>query len=233
MAVGCVHGEFANPEILQQVLDFKQRYKPELRFDLGDLVDTTAFRSGARGTPDETRRPEPDEFAALRWIERYQPTHQVFGNHDWRLVELQGSPNAIISYAAGKLWTSITDALRKVKARTKDYDFEYGAFEIGGTIWTHGCWYNESAVRDHAEYFGAPVVMAHLHVPQQVQGRTRAWSTSFCTGTLADVPALKYSRRRRATSRWGHGVVWGEVSDKSAQLWLSSCEKGGTLRFPL
>jgi hypothetical protein len=233
MAVGCSHGELANREVLDQILAFKDRYKPQLRFDLGDIVDTAAFRSGARGTPDEAKRPEPDEFSALRWMQDYAPNFISWGNHDWRLVELQASPNAIISYAASTLWNKLTDQARKLKARTVDYDLEHGWFSVGGTYWGHGYFYNEAALRDHAEYLGGPVVMAHLHRTIQENGRTRENSRSFCTGTLADVDSMKYARRRRATSRWQAGCVFGEVSDRSSHLWLVSAKKGEKLVFPL
>lgn len=233
MAIGCTHGELANKEILKQVLTFRKKFNPDIRFDLGDIVDTAAFRSGARGTPDESQSPEPDEFSALRWMDQYEPTHIAWGNHDARLLDLQSSPNAIVAYAAGKLWTSLTDKARKLKAKTKDYDYEHGWFELGGAFWGHGYWFPESAVRDHAEYLGGPVVMAHLHRTIQENGRTRRDTPSFCVGTLADVDSMKYSRRRRATSRWRHGVVFGEVSDRSSHLWLASCGKGETLKFPI
>lgn len=233
MAIGCSHGELANSEIQKQILDFKDKFKPEIRFDLGDIVDTAAFRSGARGTPDEGRAIEPDEFSAVTWMERYQPTHITWGNHDARLIDLSHSPNAIVSYAAASLWNRLTSKARELKARTVEYDFEHGWFEMGGVAWGHGFWYNEAAVRDHAEYLGMPVVMAHLHRTVQENGRTRRDTPSFCVGTLANVDNMKYARRRRATSRWRHGCVFGEVSTRSAQLWLASCPKGGSLRFPI
>lgn len=223
----------ADPEMLKQVLAFKKAYKPEIRFELGDVIDTAAFRSGARGTKDEARPIGPDFYASRRWLEAFQPTHLAFGNHDWRLYELQDHHNAIVSHAASTVWNSLTDTAAKLKAKTVPYDIETGWFEMGGVYWGHGFFINENAVRDHAEYLGGPVVMAHLHHPQQVQGRTRTWSPSFCVGTLANIPAMTYARRRRSTMRWGAGCVWGEVCDDAAQLYLTSCEKGGTLRFPL
>ena len=233
MAIGCTHGILANDEVKKQILAFKDRYKPSFIFDLGDIVDTAAFRNGARGTADEAMRPEPDIEVATKWIEDLGATHITWGNHDARLLDLQKSPNAIIAYAASELWKSLNSAAKKIHAKTKDYDFETGWFEVGGCFWGHGVWYGEHALRDHAEFLGGSVVMAHLHAPSMTEGRTRKWSPSYCVGTLADIPKMFYSRRRRATSRWGHGCVIGEVSDKSSHLHLVSSEKGEPLRFPL
>lgn len=233
MAIGCTHGDLAQLDIQQDVLDFKERFKPEVRFDLGDIVDTAAFRSGAKGTSDEGKEIEPDEFAAITWLKRYEPTHISWGNHDWRLIEMQNSPNALVAYAAKKLWGSLRDTVSSLKSETVEYDYEHGWFEMGGTFWGHGYWYAETCVRDHAEYLGGPVVMAHKHVAEEEQGRTRRPSKSFCVGLLGDPQKMAYARRRRATARWSHGAVWGEVSDKSSCLWLSSCRPGERLRFPI
>lgn len=231
VAMGCTHGELAHPEIQAQALAFVKRFKPHIRFELGDVLDTAAFRSGARGTPDEGRAVGPDRNSGIAWLEAYNPTHITWGNHDARLVDLAKSTNAVIAHAASALWGELQHAARH--AQTREYDFERNWFEMGGRFWGHGFWYNADAVRDHAEYLGGPVVMAHLHAPQQVSGRTRNPSPSFCVGTLADIDKLGYARRRRATAAWGHGLVFGEVSDKSSQLWLASCVKGDSLRFPL
>lgn len=233
MAVGCTHGDLGNREIQGQVLQFAADYKPHTRFDLGDIVDTAAFRNGATGTPDEKRNILIDYSRGIEWLNKYEPTHIAWGNHDARLLEWMDSPNAVKAYAAGQVWHHLSETARKLKAKTKDYDYEHGWFELGGTFWGHGYWYNEAAIRDHAEYLGGPLVMAHLHRTIQERGRTRKDTTSYCVGTLADVDAMPYARRRRATSRWEHGLLFGEYCDKEAVLWLARCPKGGTLRFPM
>ena len=232
MAVGCTHGDLADLRIQNEVLAFRKEFRPEIRIELGDLIDTAAFRSGARGTPDEAKKIEPDEFAAGSWLTRFEPTVVLWGNHDWRLQKMMQSQNAILSYAAGMLWNSLQETTRKLKAKTYPYDIAKGWCEIGGTWYTHGYFFNESAVRDHAEYIGGPVVMAHLHRALEERGRTRSNSKSFCVGMLGDPSKFEYARFRRATSRWSHGCVWGEVSDKQSHLWLSSCNPGDSLHFP-
>lgn len=233
MAVGCSHGDLAHPDIIKQVLKFKKDFDPKIRFELGDLIDTAAFRTGARGTKDESRPLAPDYNSAVRWLQRYEPTHVSWGNHDHRLVELADSSNAIVAHAASTLWNGLQDETKRLHAETVEYDYERNWFYEGGTYWGHGFWYGEHALRDHAEYLGGPVVMAHLHVAQQQEGRTRVNSRSFCVGTLGDIDQFGYARRRRNTSRWNHGVVFGEMCETEAVLWLASAPKGGQLRFPI
>lgn len=233
MAVGCSHGDLSNRAIQEQVLAFKDRWRPDYRFELGDVLDTAALRAGAKGTSDEGRDLEPDYCAGVDWLTRYEPTHLSWGNHDARLVELAESPSATVRFAAKTLWEDLQAVVAKLGTETRNYDYEHNWFNIGGVFWGHGFWFNENAVRDHAEYLGGPVVMAHLHRPQQVSGRTRKGSQSFCVGTLADIDRMSYARRRRATASWGPGVVFGEVAEDISQLWLTSCPKGEDLRFPV
>jgi hypothetical protein len=233
MAVGCGHGELANKAIQQQVLDFAERFKPKYRFELGDVMDTAAFRSGARGTKDESREVSGDQLAAVTWLKRYHPTHVAWGNHDVRLLEWMESPNAVVAHAAGCVWNELQTTVNKLKAKTVPYDYEKGWFEMGGVCFGHGYWFNENAVRDHAEFLGKSCVIAHLHRPQCLQGRTRNFTQSFCVGTLSDIDKMVYARRRRATGAWGSGCVYGYVSGDKSRLWLSSAPKGEELIFPL
>jgi len=230
MAVGCSHGDLVHPEIRKQVLEFRKRFAPEIRFELGDMTDTTAFRSGAHGTKDETRSTRDDEAAAVGWLREYEPTHIAWGNHDWRLHEAMENPKAIVRDLAAKIWGNITKAAGK--AKTVPYDIKHGWHYLGGRAWGHGFMYNLHAVRDHAEMVGAPVVMAHLHAPQMVEGRTVRDTPSFCVGAMADDENLTYGRRRRNSLTHGHGIVYGEISGEESHLWLLRSENGELIHLP-
>lgn len=232
MAIGCSHGDLIHPQARADALAFRKRFKPDVRFHLGDLVDTACFRSGAAGTKDEARSPRDDMAAARDLLAEYEPTHLAWGNHDWRLAELSTHPKAIISMLAGELWSRLNDQARALKCRTVPYDIEEGWFHIGGAHWGHGYMYNMQAVRDHSEMCGGPVVMAHLHTPQQVEGRTIKDSPSFCVGALADDKQLTYGRRRRNSLTHGHGIVFGEMTDKESRLWLIRAANGKPLAIP-
>lgn len=219
-AVGCVHGNLAYPERLDEVLSFVDRFKPEIRFDLGDIMDTAAFRSGARGTKDESAPIKPDNLAAVEWMRRYRPTHICWGNHDWRLVEWQGHHNEALSFAASVVWGALQDEVKKLHAWQLPYA-NRASFHMGGVHWTHGTMFGENALRDHAEQFGGPVVMAHIHRAESIHGRTVNESGSFSVGTLADVTKMHYADRSRAKNRWGAGIVYGEMCETESRLWLA------------
>lgn len=232
MAVGCTHGEFVHPDIRKQVLEFKRRFKPEIRFDLGDLIDTACFRRGATGTKDESARPGNDKAMAVRWLREYEPTHIAWGNHDWRLYDLRDHPKAIVAELAGLIWEDLQSEVRKLKAKTVPYDIQDGWHYLGGVAWGHGFMFNEFAVRDHAEMVGCPVVMAHMHRPHHIPGRTLRDTHSFCVGAIADDRQLTYGRRRRASANHGHGIVYGEICDDKAHLELIHSPNGVPLHIP-
>jgi len=232
-AMGCTHGDLVHPAALDSALGFVERYKPDIRVHLGDLIDTAAFRSGAKGTSDEGQEIAPDYAAGIDLLQRYRPTHVTWGNHDVRLLDLATHPSAIVAHAAGTLWNQLVATAEEVGAKTRPYDIELGWFRIGGHYWGHGYMYNVSAVRDHAEMLGGPVVMAHIHRPEESRARTLNQSSSYCVGSLADFRRMSYARRRRATLQWGHGLVFGEVSEKESRLWLSQSAPGEPLHFPL
>lgn len=232
MAVGCSHGEFVHPTIRKQVLEFRRRFKPEIRFELGDLMDTACFRSGAAGTKDEAHSPRDDEGFAHRWLDEYEPTHLSWGNHDWRLYEAQSHTKAIVAALATEMWTRLEKKATKLKAKTVPYTIRDGWHYLGGRAWGHGFMYNMSAVRDHAEMLGCPVVMAHLHTPQQTEGRTIRDTESFCVGAMADEEHLTYGHRRRNSLTHGHGIVYGELSENESHLWLIKSPAGQAFHFP-
>lgn len=232
MAVGCSHGHLEHPKIIKQVLEFRKRFAPEIRFHLGDIVDTAAFRSGARGTKDEAENPTSDQVAGVRLLLNYEPTHICWGNHDVRLLDLAQHPNGIVSYAATTLWNELVGVAEQLKARTVPYDIKRGWFHLGGVHWGHGYMYNVNALRDHAEMCQGPVVMAHTHQPSAAPGRTLRDSWSYSVGLLADAERMSYARRRRQTLAWGHGIVYGEICQDSAQLHLIQSEAGQPLHIP-
>lgn len=220
MAVGCTHGELAHPERLAEVLAFKTRFQPEIRFDLGDWIDIASFRGGAAGTPDESRSIEPDKLAAVAWIQQYSPTHITHGNHDWRIYERQFHHTAIIAECSRSIWNEVQATIRSVGAWQLPYNNTASIF-MGGVHWLHGTMYGENALRDHAEQFGGPVVHAHTHRAESAHGRTTKESGSHSVGTLADVKRMTYAERRRSTTRWSAGCLFGEMCETESKLWLA------------
>jgi len=175
---------------------------------------------------------ESDFRAGLRLMDEYHPTHIAWGNHDHRLVKLANAPNGHTAIAASLVWSYLQNKADELKAKTVPYHLRKGWFEIGGTAWGHGYMFNETALRDHAEFNGMPTVMAHIHRSFSEAGRTRRGTFSYCVGMAADPEKLEYAHAMRGFSRWSPGLLAGEYSDNEVKAWLIQGPHGGTLQFP-
>lgn len=225
MAVGCEHGEHLCPAAQNTVLAFRDAYEPHIVLGLGDVRDFTAFRAGAKGTKDESADIESDFNAGSDWLRRYRPTHRCDGNHDYRVNKLVGHQNAVISYAASRVLNEIAEVDRENGTIVHPYHPIKQWFQFGGYRWGHGIMFNQTAMRDHAETFGNCVI-AHLHTPGMMPSRTMTPATCFCVGMMANKHTMEYAMTFRNWHAWGHGCVFGEVSDTSAHLYLAKAECG-------
>jgi len=234
-AVGCTHAGHLDLKAWGEVMKFKDRWKPEMTIHLGDFLDTAAWRSGARHSqddPDKTSSFSEDYLHGIGHLKELSPQVVLSGNHEARIWALTKSSSAVVAYAAEEGVKAIEGAVKKMKARLFPYDIEAGVFLLGNMACVHGYSFGESALRDHCEQYGRPVLMAHTHRPEQVRGRAIGSPMGTCVGTLMRIQDAAYARHRRATLRWAHGCAFGEYCADAVQTWLATPVKG-EWRFPL
>ena len=225
LAVGCSHGNLVDPKSAEAVLEFKARWKPDTIAHLGDFVDVSAFRGGAKGTSDESEPITPDIDAGLLFLEKLRPTILMNGNHEARLWRLQNHHNAIVADCAGQIVNRIRMKADKIKARyvqgwsIRDYA------KLGDYKLMHGYIFNENACRDHAEAHGN-IIFAHTHRAGVAKGRRDDNPTGLCVGTLSDIPNMDYASANKSTHSWCAGFVWGEYTDNRAVCWLHEQPQG-------
>ena len=224
LAVGCSHGDRANGKSLEAVLRFRKEWKPDTVIHLGDFVDTTAFRSGAKGTSDESKGVAPDIECGLDFLRKLRPNVLTLGNHEWRLWRLAGHYNAIVAGLAVKVIGEINDLCASMKCEVVQDEWKRHK-QIANYKFFHGWYFNENACRDHAEAFGN-CVFAHTHRTGMQKGRRDDSPTGYCVGTLCDIPAMDYASSRRATLGWSSGFVWGVYTNDRAVLWLHEQPEG-------
>lgn len=226
MAVGCSHAQLADPKALEASLLFKREFKPVVTIHAGDFTDSTAWRSGAKGSKDETEDIGDDVLFGLNYLEQLRPTTVFLGNHDVRGWEKLDHPNAIIRCAAESFVASITDFIREdLKADFVDhYDITKSWRQLGNLMVGHGFMFNESAIRDHAEYHGKSCLIAHLHRQGIEQARTARGATGYCMGYLGDPNLFNYANRHKAKSKWTRGWAYGEYCDDCTMVNLYDYE---------
>lgn len=235
LAVGCTHAGHIDRKSWEQVLRFRDRWRPAETIHLGDFLDTAAWRAGARRDPDDPDRSSSfsdDYLHGMTHLKELMPTRVHYGNHENRLAGLVKSPSAVVAYAAEQGMQAIEGTIKKLRAQVYPYDIEAGLSLLGDTVFLHGFSFSENAVRDTIESLGKSVVMAHLHRPEIARGRVIGSPTGICTGTLANIGAMGYARQRRATYRWGHGFAYGEYCQDACVSWLATPVKG-EWRFPV
>ena len=224
MAIGCSHGSRANPKALEAVVRFRERYKPHEVIHLGDAYDLAALRSGSLGNPNQSDAADDyldDIGQGAKFLNALKPTVFTIGNHDERAKMYLNHHNAVIRGFAEAVWEKMMAPIEK-HCRVKI--LKYGVlpdcwFKLGGFSWGHGVLYGENYLRDSAETFGN-VVVAHAHRAGIAYGRRSDNPVALSPGTLADLPAMEYAHRRRSTLAWSHGIVFGEYTDSTAQLYL-------------
>jgi hypothetical protein len=220
MATGCLHSTHACREYMRNVREFKKQFAPHDYTELGDVLETTCLRSGARGTKDEAEPLEPDLRIGLDWVREMQPTRWMWGNHDDRVNALLAHPSAMVSELARRLHADMMAAARDAGAKVYGYDIETGWAKVGDIYMGHGYMFNMQALRDHVEMTGGKTCIAHLHTPEIYGGRVLGSPWGVCVGTGADPRRMGYARRRKNTLRWGHGIAYGEFCDTDSTMQL-------------
>lgn len=215
MATGCSHGIYEDSSAVAAMLKWCADFKPHTKVHLGDFMDTTAFRGGATGSPDESVSIREDGMAAKALFDAYEPDLIFIGNHEDRLWKLRHHSKEIVKLAAQTIIDSIEDMAEKHHAELVPYSgiADSNSWRLlGGTAFGHGYIYNVNACRDTAEYMGRDVVFAHTHTVKQQKGRCIGSPTGYCVGTLCRIPAMAYAKSRRATAGWAMGWAYGEYA---------------------
>jgi predicted phosphodiesterase len=220
IAISCSHGKYADDTAVDAVLKMREKWNPSIVVHLGDWCDTTAFRSGAVGSSDESEPVAPDIDGGLSFLRKYRPTHVLDGNHEDRIPRMLSHRNALVAYAAQQATDYIDRTFVEIGCRRIPYDGVFQKLVIGDVTFTHGTIYNENSARDMAEIYGGKVIFGHTHRSQQAEGRTIKESTGYCTGTLTRRGEMDYAKARRATLGWRQGLVYGEIGPRDSAVWL-------------
>lgn len=200
------HGDRVDHEALSVALHFIKRWwKPEIRIHGGDLFDFRWIRSKAN-LDDQRDDPNPDINAGYDIIDRYKPTHMLWGNHDDRLFRIARSTDMPHARHAQMLADQITD---KLDCPILPYDKRRGILRFGNVAFLHGYTFALNAMQMQANYYGT-CVAGHTH---RVEAR-RAARYEGCVGYGAGCMCLldqDYNLGTLSTLQHGHGFVYGTV----------------------
>lgn len=230
LALGCSHGQMADAEALAAILRARDKWRPDTVIHLGDAIDCTAIRAGAKGSSDETASLSDDLAAGFKFLKELAPSYFLDGNHEDRIPKLLGHPNALTRYAAQELDNELNDLCRSLRCQRIGYDIETGYIRLGDTSFLHGYMFNQAAIRDHAETFGKCVI-AHLHRVGQERGRAHNSPTAYCVGWLGRKELAFYAKTNRSRLAWSQGFAYGEYNDSECIVNLYQ-KTGSEWRLP-
>jgi len=213
IAMGDNHGHLACADTLDAIMEGVRRYKPKYRVHLGDNWDMTCLRKGVdRDSKEAIDNLEEDLDAGISWIRRYQPTHFLFGNHEWRAFELSQSTDSMSK--AKKAMGVIDKMKRELRAVgckiIKPYDVRYGKVTIENVDFIHGFSHGRNALLQDWGTYGTPghgFAMGHLHREEQLNYQHINGGAAFLCGCAMDIDQASYALRRSATLRWQNGFL--------------------------
>lgn len=213
IAMGDNHGHLACPDTLDAIMEGVRRYKPRWRVHLGDNWDMTCLRKGVeRDTKEAIDNLEQDLDAGISWVRRYQPTHFLFGNHEWRAFELaQNTDSMSKAKKAMGVIDKMKRELRSVGCKViKPYDVRHGKVTIENIDFIHGFSHGRNALLQDWGTYGTPghgFAMGHLHREEQLNYQHINGGAAFLCGCAMDIDQAGYALRRNATLRWQNGFL--------------------------
>ena len=229
LAVGCSHGQMMDRSAAKALLKFRDEFKPHKVIHLGDWCDTAAWRSGAKASADEVADVALDIESGLTFLEQLEPTLVFNGNHEHRIWEAAGKPNAIVRQAAITTIQGIEQFIQgQLKAEyVQDYVLDKSWRRLGNYLVGHGFFYNTHATLKHAEKMGN-CIFAHLHRQEVVRGSRGDSPTGVCVGYLGQRDKFKYADRWDSRLRWNAGWCYGEYSDDDCHWQLQRFQQPET-----
>ena len=213
IAMGDNHGHLACPDTLDAIMEGVRRYKPKWRVHLGDNWDMTCLRKGVdRDSKEAIDNLEQDLDAGISWIRRYQPTHFLFGNHEWRAFELAQNTDSMSK--AKKAMNVIDKMKRELRAVgckiIKPYDVRHGKVTIENVDFIHGFSHGRNALLQDWGTYGTPghgFAMGHLHREEQLNYQHINGGAAFLCGCAMDIDQASYALRHSSTLRWQNGFL--------------------------
>src|SRR4051812_13391481 len=160
-----IHGDMQDPEANEAFFKFVDLWRPEIRVCGGDLWDFRPLRSKA--SEEEKRESLLTDFTAgMEWLERFEATDFVRGNHDERLWDLMMTGNGVASDFARTNVVEVEKLIQALGCNMLPYDRRHGVLRIGHLKVIHGFTTGPNAARRSAQCYGS-VLMGHGHAIQQ------------------------------------------------------------------
>lgn len=153
------------------------------------------------------------------WLEKFQPTVFLRGNHDERLWDLLEQSEGLMRDHAVTCVQEVEKLVAKLRCPMLPYNKRDGIYEMGSLRFIHGFMTGITAARRTALIYGN-VVMGHGHGIQAATVEAVEPRAGFMCGMLCR-KELIYNRAQTGTLNWENGWGYGVTNEKtgSFQYW--------------
>ena len=220
IVVSDIHGDEQDTRATSAALAFMRDFNPDIRVIAGDLWDFGAIRNGA--SDKERSRSMKDDFEAGEefanaFFRGGRENHLMLGNHDVRVYDLLGSPDAARNDLGEMMVKDIKRVAKDNAAKIHPYDSRHGVLEIGFLKVVHGFHTGASACASHSRIYGN-VIFGHCHSVEAFQTPGLKQQEARCIGCLCRLDQ-DYADRKTGKLRWAHGFAYGWLfNDGTYQL---------------
>lgn len=173
VVMGDNHGNLADLDTLQAILDFCNDFKPHYRWHLGDNWDFACLREAVKKDDREAAWNvlEEDFQAGAEWLNKFRPTHFTPGNHDARVRKHLLKTDSITKLEAlNKLQRKMDKAIRQggVK-KMAPYIARRSLLNIGPIWGGHGMGGNALRWANAMHQGrGTALIGGHFHIANQI-----------------------------------------------------------------
>lgn len=154
-----------------------------------------------------------DIECGLDLLRKYEPTHLLLGNHDYRLWErAERCADGKLREYCRLLVDKILDELDAMGCQVFPYDIERGIMQYGDRKFMHGYCHNMHSAHKAGMTYGN-CTFGHVHSFQRACPVRDDHPVAWSCGHLMDAGRASYSRRRLGTLRWQQGFMYGWLTD--------------------
>ena len=150
VAFGDNHGDMADDNAVEALVEFIKDYKPTVRVHLGDCFDFRSLRRGVGNDAEGAESLAADIAGGEDFLERTKPTVYLMGNHEHRAIALQHTSGSAI---------------------VRDY-----CADLEARIRTHRCPINDCHCKKRPFELAAHDPRLHLQLPPPSSVTNSQWS---------------------------------------------------------
>ena len=173
VAFGDNHGDMADDNAVEALVEFIKDYKPTVRVHLGDCFDFRSLRRGVGNDAEGAESLAADIAGGEDFLERTKPTVYLMGNHEHRATALQHtSGSALVRDYCADLEARIKTTAKSCGAKTiLPYHAEKGVYRLGPVAFIHGYAHGINATAEQGKHYadrGGALIHGHTHTLAQV-----------------------------------------------------------------